>query len=199
MKELTRCAQTQFDPQVVTVFCDLYEKVFRNLDPHFHGIPWNPRYSRRSDAAHVWTAALQAVDPESAVREFLKLEGSILRIDRYRIDLNKVRKIWVLGAGKAAAPMGRAVEKILGRYVAGGILITKYDHSLPLKKLEVVEAGHPSPDRKSVGAGNRLLSLARKRIESDDLVICLFSGGASCLACISGAGYHSERQAQVYK
>jgi HD-GYP domain-containing protein (c-di-GMP phosphodiesterase class II) len=39
MKELTRCAQTQFDPQVVTVFCDLYEKIFRNLDRTSMGIP----------------------------------------------------------------------------------------------------------------------------------------------------------------
>jgi len=29
--ELARCAQTQFDPQVVTIFIDLYERVFRNL------------------------------------------------------------------------------------------------------------------------------------------------------------------------
>ena len=32
IKELARCASTQFDPQVVTVFTDLYEKVFRNSD-----------------------------------------------------------------------------------------------------------------------------------------------------------------------
>jgi response regulator RpfG family c-di-GMP phosphodiesterase len=32
IRELARCAQTQFDPQVVTVFADLYERVFRSLD-----------------------------------------------------------------------------------------------------------------------------------------------------------------------
>jgi putative two-component system response regulator len=30
IKELVRCAQTQFDPQVVSVFVDLYERVFKN-------------------------------------------------------------------------------------------------------------------------------------------------------------------------
>ena len=32
IRELARCAQTQFDPQVVTVFSDLYERIFRNLN-----------------------------------------------------------------------------------------------------------------------------------------------------------------------
>jgi putative two-component system response regulator len=32
LSELARCASSQFDPQVVSVFVDLYEKVFRNLN-----------------------------------------------------------------------------------------------------------------------------------------------------------------------
>ena len=39
LKELARCAQSQFDPQVVTVFCDLYERIFRNLDHTSMGVP----------------------------------------------------------------------------------------------------------------------------------------------------------------
>ncbi len=30
IKELARCSQSQFDPQVVTIFADLYDRVFRN-------------------------------------------------------------------------------------------------------------------------------------------------------------------------
>jgi glycerate 2-kinase len=135
----------------------------------------------KSDAACVWTAALRAADSECAIRKSLKRKGSILQIHRNRIDLDQVGKVWILGAGKAAAPMGRATEKILGRYVAGGILVTKYDHSLPLKRLEVLEAGHPWPDLKGINAGNRIVAFAKRRIKANDLVICLFSGGASAL------------------
>jgi putative two-component system response regulator len=39
IKELTRCSQTQFDPQVVMVFADLYERIFRNLGPYTIGMP----------------------------------------------------------------------------------------------------------------------------------------------------------------
>ncbi len=30
IKELARCSQSQFDPQVVTIFADLYDRIFRN-------------------------------------------------------------------------------------------------------------------------------------------------------------------------
>jgi putative two-component system response regulator len=39
IRELTRCAQSQFDPQVVSVFTDLYERVFRNLHRTALGSP----------------------------------------------------------------------------------------------------------------------------------------------------------------
>jgi glycerate 2-kinase len=150
------------------------------------------RHVLRADAARVWTAALRAVDPEAAIRRIVKRNGNTLQVDRFRFDLDKFRKIWVLGAGKAAAPMGRAVERILDRYLAGGILVTKYGHSLRLKALEVMEAGHPLPDANSMASGTRIVSLAENGIESDDLVFCLFSGGASALLVSPAQGITLE-------
>jgi glycerate-2-kinase len=134
------------------------------------------------DAARIWNAALRAVDPEPAIHKIMKRKGSLLEIGGSRFTLDKIRKIWVLGAGKAVAPMGRAVETILGRSLADGILVTKYGHNLPLKKLTVLEAGHPLPDPNGLEAAARMLSLVESRIEPGDLVLCLLSGGAShCL------------------
>jgi putative two-component system response regulator len=39
LRELARCAQTQFDPQVVTVFADLYERMFQKQSPSSIGQP----------------------------------------------------------------------------------------------------------------------------------------------------------------
>jgi response regulator RpfG family c-di-GMP phosphodiesterase len=39
IQELVRCTQTQFDPQVVTVFTDLYERIFKNISHLSIGIP----------------------------------------------------------------------------------------------------------------------------------------------------------------
>ena len=142
----------------------------------------------RTDAARIWTAALQAVEPEAAVRKMVRRDGHILQLGGRRYDLGKIRKVWVLGAGKAAAPMGRAVERILGRYLAGGFLVTKYGHRLDLGRLEIMEAGHPLPDSNSMASAARVAALAKDQIDERDLVICLFSGGASSLLVCPAPG-----------
>lgn len=146
----------------------------------------------RSDAARIWTAALNAVDPQTAVRRFAKRRGSILTIGDRNMDLDSAGRVWVLGAGKAAAPMGSAVERILGKYLAGGILVTKYGHGGPLKKLELVEAGHPLPDRNGLLAGKRIVEMAKTQIGPHDLVLCLLSGGGSALLVSPAAGITLE-------
>ena len=135
----------------------------------------------RSDAASIWSEALRAVDPEAAVVQHVKRKGHELRVAGKLYDLRKVRKIWALGAGKAAAPMASALEKVLGRHLAGGILVTKYGHGLPMKVLELLQAGHPLPDANGVTAGLRIRHLAESQIEPGDMVFCLLSGGGSAL------------------
>jgi hydroxypyruvate reductase len=142
----------------------------------------------RSEAARIWTAALRAVDPEIAALRFAKRKGSALTLGTRTYDLASVKRVWVLGAGKAAASMGHAIEKVLGRYLAGGILVTKYGHGAPLRKLEVIEAGHPLPDGQGLRAGERIANLARSDIGPRDLVICLLSGGGSALLVSPAAG-----------
>jgi hydroxypyruvate reductase len=142
----------------------------------------------RADAPRIWSAALRAVDPEVAVRKHVRRRGNVLKIEGRLYDLGKIDRIWVLGAGKAAAPMGRALERTLGRRLAGGILVTKYGHGLPLDKLELLEAGHPLPDANGVAAGLRIQKLASEEIGPHDLVFCLLSGGGSALLVAPAPG-----------
>ncbi|MEO8467693.1 MAG: DUF4147 domain-containing protein [Gammaproteobacteria bacterium] len=90
----------------------------------------------------------------------------------------------VLGAGKAAASMAAAFHAHWGAPVRG-LVVTRYEHGLLLGEqcggVEVVEAGHPSPDSASLAAGERLLSLAAG-VRGDETLICLISGGGSSLA-----------------
>ena len=90
----------------------------------------------------------------------------------------------VLGTGKAAASMTAA---FCAHWQAPtrGLVVTRYGHGLEPGEasggVEVVEAGHPSPDAASLAAGARLLELATSARE-DEYVICLISGGGSSLA-----------------
>jgi hydroxypyruvate reductase len=146
----------------------------------------------RSDAAHIWSAALRAVDPQKAVRKFVNRAESRLTIGARRMDLGDYDHIWVLGAGKAAAPMARAIEKILGKHLTGGILVTKYGHGAAVKSLEIIEAGHPLPDGQGLLAGERITRLAGTQIGPRDLVLCLLSGGGSALLVSPAPGITLE-------
>ena len=146
----------------------------------------------RSDLPRIWAAALRAVDPAAAVRRFVKREGSKLLVDRRCFDLDRIRRVWALGAGKAVAPMAMALERILGDRLAGGLAVTRYGHGLPLRRLELIEAGHPLPDANSVAAATRMMRMAESEIAPQDLVFWLLSGGGSALLAAPAPGITLE-------
>jgi glycerate 2-kinase len=150
------------------------------------------RFHLHADARHIWTAALQAVDPATVLRKQLKRSGNILRAGGRSYDLDDAGNVWVLGAGKAAASMGKTLEGLLGKYLSGGFLVTKYGHSLSLEKIEIVEAGHPLPDGNSAASAKRMEAFVRERIQPGDLVLCPFSGGASSLLVSPAPGITVE-------
>ncbi len=100
----------------------------------------------------------------------------------------------VIGAGKAGASMARALE---GHWPGDleGLVITRYGHSVTCKRIEIVEAAHPVPDKAGLDAAVRILDMVRGLI-ADDLVICLISGGGSALLTAPAPGLTlSDKQA----
>jgi glycerate 2-kinase len=88
----------------------------------------------------------------------------------------------VLGAGKASAAMARAVEEHWPGPLEG-LVVTRYGHAVPCRRLEIVEAADPVPDAAGLDAARRILELARGA-GPDDLVLCLISGGGSALLAL---------------
>ncbi|NOZ49831.1 MAG: glycerate kinase [Chloroflexi bacterium] len=125
-------------------------------------------------------AALQAVDPYGAVRAHLQKQGQFLFVDDKKLNLDNFEHIYVLGAGKAGAPMAQAIEDILGERISGGCVVVKYGHQSPTRRLHILQAGHPLPDQAGLEAGQQILALAQAAT-ADDLVLCLISGGGSAL------------------
>lgn len=134
----------------------------------------------KQDCMEIFQTGLSAVDPAQAVRRHVKVEDGILHVRGRSFRLSEFERIYVIGAGKASAPMALALEELLGERVFGGLVVVKYGHGAPLKKIALAEAGHPVPDEAGLAASQRLLSLARQYSERD-LVFCLLSGGASAL------------------
>lgn len=148
----------------------------------------------KADAVRIIQAALARVDPLSMLERTLRFDGRTLCVttesQNFQYDLSRYRNIWLLGAGKAAARMARGVEGLLGERITGGCVAVKEGHTEPLRRVAVLEAGHPIPDARSVRAARELLAAARLAGE-DDLVIVVLSGGGSAIlaAPYEGAGF----------
>ena len=135
--------------------------------------------------------ALNAVDPMEAIRRSVHLEGDVLQVGDRSYDLTRVARIFVVGGGKAGAPMAAAVEQILGDRVTAGYVNVKYDHLLPAdempKRIVINEAGHPTPDENGRTGVEKMFELLTDLTERD-LVICVISGGGSALMVMPQEG-----------
>ena len=124
--------------------------------------------------------ALASTHAGLALRQCIHKDGNRLTIGRRQYDLRAYQRVVVVGAGKASAAMARAIEPILGRHVDRGLVVVKYGHGVPTRRIAVVEAGHPLPDRAGLTAARRIMELITS-LTAQDLLIVLLSGGASSL------------------
>ena len=121
-----------------------------------------------------FAAGLSAVDPLQAVGNFLPQQPLTGRLI-------------VLGAGKGAARMARALEQAWPNAPLEGIVVTRYGHGDDCKRIEVVQASHPVPDAAGLAAAERILALAQTA-RAGDTVIALISGGGSSLLSLPALG-----------
>ncbi len=136
--------------------------------------------SGRAVARAIWEAALAAGDVDPIVRGALRRYGATITAGPLALDLRRVRRVLVLGAGKASAAMAQAVEDILADRLSDGLVVVKDGYARPTRKVRIMEAGHPVPDDRGQAAAAELLRLAESATR-DDLVIFLISGGGSAL------------------
>ncbi len=111
----------------------------------------------------ILSAAISAVDPFCAVQKNLPdIEG----------------RVFGLGIGKAALPM---MDALVSRIpIVAGLAVAKFASHDGAGRYAVVEAGHPVPDERSLRAGELVLDFI-SRLEEEDTLVCLISGGGSSL------------------
>ncbi len=140
-----------------------------------------PAFCRDRQALQdIFFAALAAVDPYLAVHRAVSLKGNLLQAGCVTYDLAGFNRILVVGAGKAAAHMARAIESLLGGQIEAGLIIVKQGHTALLSLITQIEAAHPVPDDAGLLAAASLLHLVRAA-DQGTLILCLLSGGASSL------------------
>jgi hydroxypyruvate reductase len=132
----------------------------------------------------VFGAAVAAADPAHALAAYLPPPGAGRNV--------------VIGAGKAAASMAAALEAAWGDADFEGVVVTRYGHGAPTRRIRVIEASHPVPDANSE-RGARALMAAVAGLGPDDQVVALMSGGASSLLVLPVDGVTLQDKAFLNK
>ena len=146
----------------------------------------------RREIQVLFREAVDAVNPYRAVRRFVRVSGENLELGPETgpatvLDLGAFERIFLVGCGKATAPMARALEDLLGSRIHRGLINVKYGFTDNLTQTEIMEAGHPVPDQPGVEGARKILDLLNGAGERD-LVFSLISGGGSALMPLPAGG-----------
>src|SRR5512132_3312161 len=103
----------------------------------------------------------------------------------------------MLAAGKAAGSMSEVAEahyldrlQIAAERMSG-VAVARHGYGRHLRRIRMIEAGHPIPDAAGLEGADRALNLA-DGADANDLVLVLMSGGASANWIAPGAGISFE-------
>ncbi len=143
----------------------------------------------RDNAIAIWRAGVQAVDSAMAVQRQIVFDGNSIQIADLHLDLTKIGRFEVLGAGKAGAGMASGVEEAMLSAVdpskVSGWVNVPADCVRPLKRIHLHSArpaGINEPTAAGVEGTNEILRRIRN-MTTNDVCIVLLSGGASALLC----------------
>jgi len=150
----------------------------------------------RADARKIFAAGVKSADPFEAVKRHVEVTDGALGVDGRSYDLATIGNIFVIGCGKAAAQMARALEEIIGARITSGVVVVKYGHGVSLNKIKVVEAGHPVPDQAGLAGARQVIELV-SRAGAADLIVFVISGGGSALLPMPAAGLTLETKQQI--
>jgi glycerate 2-kinase len=142
----------------------------------------------RRHARDIWMAGLDAVRAGPLVKDALHVTDDDIRIGGREIPRERVSSVTIVGAGKAGADMAEAAERVLSDGLGADVPIQGWVNvpdetvrALEHVHLHAARQGHDNlPSEAGVDGAERILSVAGI-LGPRDLLLCLWSGGASSL------------------
>ncbi len=152
----------------------------------------------RKNILNLVDSGIKTVLPKQFMYQNIKLVDEKLFIQDQEFSV-KGKRIFVIGAGKAAASMAVELENIIGDKIVAGLVISN-DKLSKTKKILIHQANHPVPSQKSIDGARKILALKNKyNISRKDLLIVLLSGGASSLMSLPLRGISLAEKVKLIK
>ena len=120
--------------------------------------------------------------PNNYLKKIIKIKKNYFLIGKKKIYNNK--KIYLIGFGKVAPFIAKNLIQIIGeKRIKKGIVISpNYNYTKSTKKIHYLKGTHPNPSLQSNNSTTRLLNLLKK-IQKDDFIISIVTGGGSSCLC----------------
>lgn len=134
----------------------------------------------RRDALAIVEAGLAAIDTERVIARHLSYDGRFLTVAGRSFDLSGVRRLHIIGFGKASCKAAQALERMLGSRIEAGIVIGNTPSTCEI--ITAYVGTHPLPSALNAEHTERMM-LHCKDMHEDDMVIVIVSGGGSALLC----------------
>ncbi len=166
--------------------------------------PGDPARDLLRDCTEIWQAGLAAVKIDRLIDEHMQFEADELWIDDFSLDLTPYRRVILVGAGKAAAAMALAIERVLRDQlpVIGWVNVPDQSFDPAAVKQSGVTfwparpAGCNEPTPAAIHGTRQLVDLVRTATKQD-LVIVALTGGGSALLCLPCEGVSLEDKVAV--
>lgn len=141
-----------------------------------------PRFAdHRQHFGLIQAGIARAANPGRAVAAHLSRSRRAIRIFARLFPLTSDSRVVVVACGKAAAGMAQAAAATLGDAWARGLVVVPHGSGLrTLARTEIIEAGHPLPDKGSLLAG-RAAERLLDGLRAQDYLLALVSGGGSAM------------------
>src|SRR5437764_50564 len=98
---------------------------------------------QRKTVLEVIEAGLAAIEPDHFVNREVRIDGSNLKILDKSYDLNRYKKIYLLGFGKGSAGISKMIEEVLGNKLTEGYVIDTRPETF--SKIKFTQGTHPLP------------------------------------------------------
>jgi glycerate-2-kinase len=162
------------------------------------------RVEERKQVLEIMEAGLAKTDPYDNARRLLHIhdgqlwighpdfsmqgpENELLGTQPLSFELSQIGEIYVVGGGKAAQRMAKAIEDVLGSRISAGCICAKKGEQPDLRHIELVLAGHPIPDEDSLEGAQKIYDI-EQQARRGDIVFVAESGGGTALMTLPGPG-----------
>ena len=131
------------------------------------------------DILKILNEGMIASSPSQHLKKYISKNK--IQFSTSKIDLKKFNNIFLIAVGKSAGTMAEYVSQKI-KFNHGIVVVPKeVTPKLNKKIFEIINAGHPLPNRNSLKAGKNLVEFLNKT-QKNDFVLFLISGGGSALS-----------------